>query len=69
MRHARNDFFRWDAAQTLLATYIKLNVTVISKGSRCLCRCMWLTLSARCCSMRRFDPALAAEILTLRLRQ
>ncbi|MDI5829357.1 aminopeptidase N C-terminal domain-containing protein, partial [Salmonella enterica subsp. enterica serovar Kentucky] len=25
MRHARNDFSRWDAAQSLLATYIKLN--------------------------------------------
>ncbi len=26
MRHARNDFARWDAAQSLMATYIKLNV-------------------------------------------
>ncbi|MFU2221175.1 hypothetical protein ACM55L_22660 [Proteus mirabilis] len=26
MRHSRNDFSRWDAAQRLLATYIKLNV-------------------------------------------
>ncbi|PKH24262.1 aminopeptidase N [Enterobacterales bacterium CwR94] len=26
MRHARNDFARWDAAQSLLATHIKLNV-------------------------------------------
>ncbi len=26
MQHARNEFARWDAAQSLLATYIKLNV-------------------------------------------
>ncbi len=26
MRHARNDFSRWDAAQSLLATHIRLNV-------------------------------------------
>ena len=26
MRHARNDFSRWDAAQSLLSTYVKLNV-------------------------------------------
>ncbi len=32
MRHARNDFSRWDAAQSLLATYIKLNVALIQQG-------------------------------------
>ncbi|MFP1591114.1 DUF3458 domain-containing protein [Escherichia coli] len=32
MRHARNDFSRWDAAQSLLATYIKLNVARHQQG-------------------------------------
>ncbi|MBK4447066.1 aminopeptidase N [Enterobacter hormaechei] len=32
MRHARNDFSRWDAAQSLLATYIKLNVNRYQQG-------------------------------------
>ncbi|XPE38535.1 hypothetical protein ACNKHS_05535 [Shigella flexneri] len=34
MRHARNDFSGWDAAQSLLATYIKLNVNRTSRASR-----------------------------------
>jgi len=32
MRHARNDFSRWDAAQSLLTTYIKLNVARHQQG-------------------------------------
>lgn len=64
MRHARNDFSRWDAAQSLLATYIKLNVARHQQGSRYRFRCMSLMRSARCCWMK-IDPALAAEILTL----
>jgi aminopeptidase N len=32
MRHARNDFARWDAAQSLMATYIKLNVARQQQG-------------------------------------
>ena len=32
MRHARNDFSRWDAAQSLLANYIKLNVARQQQG-------------------------------------
>ena len=51
MRHARNDFSRWDAAQSLLATHIKLNVARYQQGSRCRCRCMSPTRSARYCWM------------------
>jgi len=32
MRHARNDFSCWDAAQSLMATYIKLNVARQQQG-------------------------------------
>ncbi|MFO6427224.1 DUF3458 domain-containing protein [Escherichia coli] len=54
MRHARNDFSRWDAAQSLLATYIKLNVARHQQGQPLsLPVHVALTLSARCCSMRR----------------
>ena len=54
MRHARNDFSRWDAAQSLLATYIKLNVNRHQQGgSRCLCRFTSPMRSARFCWMRR----------------
>ena len=65
MRHARNDFSRWDAAQSLLATYIKLNVNRHQQGQP-------LTLPVHVADAFRailldekIDPALAAEILTL----
>ncbi|CCG86834.1 aminopeptidase N [Erwinia piriflorinigrans] len=32
MRHARNDFARWDAAQSLMANYIRLNVSRHQQG-------------------------------------
>lgn len=65
MRHARNDFSRWDAAQSLLATYIKLNVNRHQQGQP-------LSLPVHVADAFRailldenIDPALAAEILTL----
>ncbi|VCW17478.1 Aminopeptidase N [Klebsiella pneumoniae] len=64
MRHARNDFSRWDAAQSLLATYIKLNVNRHQQGQP-------LSLPVHADAFRailldeKIDPALAAEILTL----
>ncbi|WP_312416598.1 DUF3458 domain-containing protein, partial [Pseudescherichia sp.] len=65
MRHARNDFSRWDAAQSLLATYIKLNVARHQQGQP-------LSLPLHVADAFRailldadIDPALAAEILTL----
>ena len=65
MRHARNDFSRWDAAQSLLATYIKLNVARFQQQQP-------LSLPLHVADAFRaillddtIDPALAAEILTL----
>ncbi len=65
MRYARNDFSRWDAAQSLLATYIKLNVARQQQGQP-------LSLPLHVADAFRaillddaIDPALAAEILTL----
>lgn len=65
MQHARNEFARWDAAQSLLATYIKLNVTKYQQKQP-------LTLPLHVADAFRavlldekLDPALAAQILTL----
>jgi len=65
MRHARNDFSRWDAAQSLLAIWIKLNVARHQQGQP-------LSLAQHVADAFRailldehIDPALAAEILTL----
>ncbi|WP_049294268.1 aminopeptidase N [Franconibacter helveticus] len=65
MRHARNDFSRWDAAQSLLATHIKLNVARFQQQQP-------LSLPLHVADAFRailldetIDPALAAEILTL----
>ena len=65
MRHARNDFARWDAAQSLLATYIRLNVARHQQGQP-------LSLPLHVADAFRSvlldegrDPALTALILTL----
>ncbi|MFI8418218.1 aminopeptidase N [Serratia sp. NPDC078593] len=65
MQHARNDFARWDAAQSLLAIYIKLNVAKYQQKQP-------LTLPLHVADAFRavlldekLDPALAAQILTL----
>ncbi len=65
MRHARNDFARWDAAQSLLATWIRLNVTRYQQGQA-------LSLPRHVADAFRAvlldensDPALMALILTL----
>jgi len=65
MRHARNDFSRWDAAQSLLATYIRLNVARHQQGQP-------LSLPLHVADAFRAvlldegsDPALTALILTL----
>jgi len=65
MRHASNDFSRWDAAQSLLATYIKLNVARHQQGQP-------LSLPQHVADAFRAvlleensDPALTALILTL----
>ncbi|MCH9296584.1 aminopeptidase N [Pantoea allii] len=65
MRHARNDFSRWDAAQSLLATYLRLNVARHHQGQH-------LSLPLHVADAFRTvlldadsDPALTALILSL----
>ena len=66
MRHARNDFSRWDAAQSLLATYIKLNVNRHQQGQP-LSLPVHVADAFRAILLdEKIDPALAAEILTRR---
>ncbi|BDH46465.1 aminopeptidase N [Salmonella enterica subsp. enterica serovar Choleraesuis] len=65
MRHARNDFSRWDAAQSLLATYIKLNVNRHQQGQP-LSLPLHVADAFRAILLdEKIDPALAAEILTM----
>lgn len=65
MRHARNDFSRWDAAQSLLANHIRLNVARYQQQQP-------LSLPLHLADAFRgvlldpaLDPMLAAQILTL----
>lgn len=65
MRSATDEFSRWDAAQSLLSIYIRLNVARFSQG-------LPLTLPEHVADAFRgilldpdLDPALAAQILTL----
>ena len=65
MRHARNDFARWDAAQSLLATYIKLNVARYQQG-QALSLPLHVADAFRAVLLdEQSDPALMALILTL----
>lgn len=65
MRHARNDFARWDAAQSLLATYIKLNVVRYQQGQS-LSLPLHVADAFRAVLLEEnSDPALMALILTL----
>ena len=65
MRHARNDFSRWDAAQSLLATYIRLNVARHQQGQP-LSLPLHVADAFRAVLLdEQGDPALMALILTL----
>ena len=65
MRHARNDFSRWDAAQSLLATYIKLNVAR-HQQEQPLSLPLHVADAFRAVLLdENSDPALMALILTL----
>ena len=65
MRHARNDFARWDAAQSLLATYIKLNVARHQQGQP-LSLPLHVADAFRAVLLEEnSDPALMALILSL----
>ncbi|MCG3460299.1 aminopeptidase N [Xenorhabdus bovienii] len=65
MKHARNEFSRWDAAQSLLANYVKLNVARYQQ-SLALELPMHVIDAFRAVLLNQdIDPALAAQILTL----
>lgn len=65
MQHARNEFARWDAAQSLLATYIKLNVAR-HQQKQPLSLPLHVADAFRAVLLDEIlDPALAAQILTL----
>ncbi|WP_440480882.1 aminopeptidase N [Serratia bockelmannii] len=65
MQHARNEFARWDAAQSLLATYIKLNVAR-HQQKQPLSLPLHVADAFRAVLLdEKLEPALAAQILTL----
>lgn len=65
MQHARNDFSRWDAAQMLLAKYVRLNVAKFQQNQP-LSLPMHVVDAFRAVLLdETLDPALAAQILTL----
>ncbi|QHA85826.1 aminopeptidase N [Serratia rhizosphaerae] len=65
MQHARNDFARWDAAQSLLATYIKLNVAKHQQKQPLSLPLHVVDAFRAVLLAEKLDPALAAQILTL----
>ncbi|MGP4123923.1 MAG: aminopeptidase N [Sodalis sp. (in: enterobacteria)] len=67
MRFAASDFSRWDAAQSLLSIYIRLNVAAYQEGHP-LMQPLPLHVAEAFRSILldlELDPALAAQILTL----
>ncbi len=65
MQHARNEFARWDAAQSLLATYIKLNVAKHQQQPPLSLPLHVVDAFRAVLLDEKLDPALAAQILTL----
>lgn len=65
MQHSTNDFSRWDAAQMLLAKYIKENVTRLQKGEAFELPLHVIDAFRAILLSDRLDPALAALILSL----
>jgi aminopeptidase N len=65
MQHARNQFARWDAAQSLLATYIKLNVAHYQQKQPLSLPLHVIDAFRAVLLDEKLDPALAAQILTL----
>nr|WP_024967639.1 aminopeptidase N [Pantoea sp. IMH] len=65
MRHARNDFSRWDAAQSLLATYIKLNIARYQQGQPLSVPLHVADAFRAVLLEENSDPALMALILSL----
>ena len=65
MQHARNEFARWDAAQSLLAVYIKLNVAKYQQQQPLSLPLHVVDAFRAVLLDEKLDPALAAQILTL----
>ncbi|WP_047678897.1 MULTISPECIES: aminopeptidase N [Xenorhabdus] len=65
MKHARNEFSRWDAAQALLANYIKLNVARYQQSQPIELPMHVIDAFRAVLLDKAIDPALAALILTL----
>ncbi|MGE9550560.1 aminopeptidase N [Erwinia amylovora] len=65
MRHARNDFARWDAAQSLMSTYIKLNVARHQQGQSLSVPLHVADAFRAVLLEENSDPALMALILSL----
>lgn len=65
MRHARDDFSRWDAAQSLLAIVIKRNVANCQQGLAFSLPDHVADAFRAILLDEKIDPALAAEIMTL----
>ncbi|WP_338562639.1 aminopeptidase N [Erwinia sp. E_sp_B04_7] len=65
MRHARNDFARWDAAQSLMATYIRLNVARHQQGQPLSVPLHVADAFRAVLLEENSDPALMALILSL----
>lgn len=65
MQHARNDFSRWDAAQALLAIYIKKNVASAQQNKPFFMPEHVIEAFRNVLLDTEIDPALAAQILKL----
>ncbi|PHM69115.1 aminopeptidase N [Xenorhabdus sp. KJ12.1] len=65
MKYARNEFSRWDAAQALLANYIKLNVTRYQQSQPIELPMHVIDAFRAVLLDKDIDPALTALILTL----
>ena len=65
MQHARNDFARWDAAQMLLAKYVRLNVARSQQGQPLSLPEHVVTAFGCVLADEQRDAALRAQILTL----
>lgn len=65
MRHAKNGFSRWDAAQSLLATYLRLNVARYQQKQPLSLPLHVVDAFRAVLLDEQGDPALMAQILTL----
>ncbi|WP_159564535.1 aminopeptidase N [Budvicia diplopodorum] len=65
IKHASNDFSRWDAAQMLLAKYVKANVINQQQGNDFELPMQVIDAFRSVLLSDQLDPALAAQILTI----